>query len=102
MEDTPAEAWRDGQGRVVSGIWPLADLSFRRWREVEVHHVDRGLGYGVSDWPEEYVVEELAPECRRTSGPAGPGNRRRAEGGRHARALADPRGNGDRALFGHR
>ena len=59
MEATPDAAWRAGRGRVVSGIWPLADLPFRRWREVEVHHVDLGLRYGVFDWPEEYVDEEL-------------------------------------------
>ena len=61
MGSTPDEAWRGGWGRVVSGIWPLAELPFRRWREVEVHHVDLGLGYAVSDWPEEYVDAELPP-----------------------------------------
>ena len=31
----------------------------RRLREVEVHHVDLGLGYEPSDWPEDYVAWEL-------------------------------------------
>lgn len=31
----------------------------RRLREVEMHHVDLGLGYTVSDWPEEYVAWDL-------------------------------------------
>ena len=31
----------------------------RRLREVEVHHVDLGLGYQPSEWSEEYVAWEL-------------------------------------------
>jgi maleylpyruvate isomerase len=38
----------------------VAELPFRRWREVEVHHVDLDLGYGPADWPDAYVEEELA------------------------------------------
>ena len=57
---TPGEVWRAGQGRVVGGIWPLAELPFRRWREVEIHHVDLGLAYSVEDWPDAYVDAELA------------------------------------------
>jgi maleylpyruvate isomerase len=34
---------------------PARELVFRRWREVETHHVDLGLGYGWSDWPDELV-----------------------------------------------
>ena len=30
-----------------------------RWREVEVHHVDLGLGYGLSDWSEDFVSSDL-------------------------------------------
>ena len=59
-EATTEEVWRSGHGRVVSGIWPVAELPFRRWREVELHHVDLGLGYGVCDWPDSYVDMELA------------------------------------------
>ncbi len=57
---TPEEVWRTGQGRVVGGLWPLAELPFRRWREVEIHHVDLGLTYGIEDWPDAYVEAELA------------------------------------------
>jgi maleylpyruvate isomerase len=57
---TRAEVWATGHGRVVSGVWPLAELPFRRWREVELHHVDLGLDYDVSDWPDAYVDVELA------------------------------------------
>jgi maleylpyruvate isomerase len=37
----------------------IAELPFRRWREVEVHHVDLGLGYGYEDWPATYVGLDL-------------------------------------------
>jgi maleylpyruvate isomerase len=50
--------------------WPHSDLRgadkfdtsgspLRRLREVEVHHVDLGLGYEPTDWPAEYVEWEL-------------------------------------------
>ncbi len=58
-EATPEGVWRDGHGRVVSGVWALAELPFRRRREVEIHHVDLALGYGPADWPDDYVDEEL-------------------------------------------
>lgn len=57
---TPDEVRRTGQGRVVSGLWALAELPFRRWREVEIHHVDLGLTYGIDDWPDAYVDAEVA------------------------------------------
>ena len=28
---------------------------YSRWREVEVHHLDLGLGYPQSDWPPRLV-----------------------------------------------
>jgi len=39
--------------------WPTTASPARRLREVEMHHVDLGLGYEPSDWPEEYVAWEL-------------------------------------------
>ena len=57
---TPAEAWASGIGRVASGAeWPLADLPFYRWREVEIHHADLGLGFGWADWSDAYIDAEL-------------------------------------------
>ena len=38
---------------------PVADVPFRRWREVEVHHVDLELGTTFEDLPAEYVRLEL-------------------------------------------
>jgi maleylpyruvate isomerase len=56
----PEGVWEGGQGRMRSGLCPVADLPFRRWREVEVHHADLGLGYGYADWPDAYVDREWA------------------------------------------
>lgn len=39
--------------------WPTTASPSRRLREVEMHHVDLGLGYEPSDWPEHYVAWEL-------------------------------------------
>jgi len=52
-------AWR-GEGASVAGARiPVADVPFRRWREVEVHHADLGLSYGHGDWPARFVREDL-------------------------------------------
>lgn len=57
-------AWA-GQGMgTIAGPIPIADLPFRRWREVEVHHVDLGLGHGFAGWPADYVRLELARQAR--------------------------------------
>jgi maleylpyruvate isomerase len=39
--------------------WPSTASPVRRLREVEMHHVDLGLGYEPSDWSAEYVAWEL-------------------------------------------
>jgi len=39
----------------VRDIVGLAPLPFRRWREVEVHLVDLGIGLTPADWPQELV-----------------------------------------------
>jgi len=39
--------------------WPTTSSPSRRLREVEMHHVDLGLGYETTDWPVEYVEWEL-------------------------------------------
>jgi maleylpyruvate isomerase len=39
--------------------WPTTASPVRRLREVEVHHVDLGLGYEPSHWPDDYVTWEL-------------------------------------------
>lgn len=51
----PAAAWERsvlaGGGRTVTA----AHLAFARWREVEAHHVDLGLGYEPVQWPQPLV-----------------------------------------------
>ncbi|MDX3581638.1 maleylpyruvate isomerase family mycothiol-dependent enzyme [Streptomyces europaeiscabiei] len=34
-------------------------VPFRRWIEVEIHHVDLGIGYELEDLPEEFVEREI-------------------------------------------
>jgi maleylpyruvate isomerase len=34
-------------------------VPFRRWVEVELHHVDLGIGYELEDLPEEFVEREI-------------------------------------------
>jgi maleylpyruvate isomerase len=45
--------------------FPTTGSPLRRLREVEIHHVDLGLGYQPSDWPDEYVEWELATSLER-------------------------------------
>jgi maleylpyruvate isomerase len=56
----PIEVWATGQGRMGNGeLCPCAELPSRRWREVEIHRVDLGLGGEPADWPDAYVEQEL-------------------------------------------
>lgn len=48
-----------GSGVALSGTVAAVEFPFRRWREVEVHHVDLGLGYEATDWPSTFVRPEL-------------------------------------------
>jgi maleylpyruvate isomerase len=56
--ETSPNGWA-GHGLSRGRPWPCVDLPFNRWREVEVHHVDLGLGYQPADWPDEYIAREL-------------------------------------------
>jgi maleylpyruvate isomerase len=58
-DDLPDQGW-DRLGVVGPGPRPMRDILFRRWREVEVHHVDLAVGYRPADWPADYVAGELA------------------------------------------
>ena len=50
----------DGRSIETSGQeLPIGDLPFLRWREVEVHRVDLGVGAEPAGWPPGYVREEL-------------------------------------------
>jgi len=45
-------------------------VPFRRWVEVELHHVDLGIGYELEDLPEEFTQRETAFLAARFSGNA--------------------------------
>ncbi|MFI0408402.1 maleylpyruvate isomerase family mycothiol-dependent enzyme [Actinomadura sp. 3N508] len=51
----PEDAW-NAQVKAMQG-WPHPAwyVLYRRWHEVEAHHVDLAAGYGPADWPEPYV-----------------------------------------------
>jgi maleylpyruvate isomerase len=54
-------AWAgNGLNQPDDEIWPCRLMPFHRWREVELHHADLGLGYTSADWPAGYVDRELA------------------------------------------
>ena len=50
----------DRRSRETGGaLIPATDLPSLRWREVEVHMVDLGLGVEPSDWPSDFVRLQL-------------------------------------------
>ena len=54
------EVWARGFARTTRGeLVVCADLPFRRWREVEVHHADLGLDVGPESWSALFVDSEL-------------------------------------------
>ena len=53
-----ATGWA-GYGRSWIGRMPVREFPWRRWREVEAHRVDLGLGYTWEHWPADYVVADL-------------------------------------------
>ena len=56
-----SEALWEGAGVGLDGQpWSCRNVPFRRWREVEFHHVDLGLGYEPEDWPADFVSLALA------------------------------------------
>lgn len=56
---TPPEVWGRPVRTVSGGDHPVLLLPFRRWREVEVHLVDLGLGQSPQDWSQEFVDRAL-------------------------------------------
>lgn len=66
-----AAGWA-GHGLAPFGRVPIVQLPARRWREVEVHRLDLGLGYTWEHWPADYVSADL--QRRRTQWLADPAN----------------------------
>ncbi|URN14245.1 hypothetical protein LUW77_07325 [Streptomyces radiopugnans] len=55
-----------------NGVTDLASsLPFRRRIEVELHHVDLGIGYGLEDMPASFTDRELENMARRFAGHPG-------------------------------
>jgi maleylpyruvate isomerase len=52
-------------GAAVSRLVKASHLAFGRWCEVEIHHVDLGLGYRPEDWSDEFV-ERMLPRMLNT------------------------------------
>jgi maleylpyruvate isomerase len=48
----------------------VANLPFRRWIEVDLHHVDLGIGYRLEDLSGTFVDRELTNMAKRFSGHA--------------------------------
>jgi maleylpyruvate isomerase len=55
IDAMPDDAWPNATRNVSGREQPAAALIFGRWREVEVHHVDLGLGYEPTQWPAALV-----------------------------------------------
>jgi maleylpyruvate isomerase len=57
--ELPDDAW-DRLGRAVEGnTHTMRRMLVGRIREVELHHVDLGLGYEPTDWPPDFARAEL-------------------------------------------
>jgi maleylpyruvate isomerase len=55
----PASAWDAMVHGVTGREHPAWFTLLRRLSEVEIHHVDLGLGYGPPDWPAPFVADGL-------------------------------------------
>ncbi|TXJ72756.1 maleylpyruvate isomerase family mycothiol-dependent enzyme [Streptomyces lavendulae] len=65
--DAPADWTRTVELR--NGVTDdAARVPFRRWIEVELHHVDLGIGYDLEDLPAEFLEREADFLTRRFSG----------------------------------
>ncbi|MFF9766651.1 maleylpyruvate isomerase family mycothiol-dependent enzyme [Streptomyces sp. NPDC053086] len=65
--DAPADWARTVELR--NGVTDSASrVPFRRWVEVELHHVDLGIGYELEDLPAEFLEREAAFLAQRFSG----------------------------------
>ncbi len=92
-----ARRLEDVWARLADAGWPndhfLGDDKFppsgsplRRLREVEVHHVDLGLGYTPADWPDLYLEWELPKVLQRLPDRLAPADRRQLLGALIGRA----------------
>jgi maleylpyruvate isomerase len=57
-QQLPDDGW-DRVGRSLTAQRTQRGWVWSRWREIEVHHVDLGLGYSPSEWPVSFVTRGL-------------------------------------------
>lgn len=67
----PEEAWTR-RGMSSAGERSMDEFVERHLRDVFVHHVDLGVGYGPPDWPAAFVSTELPKRLRDLPGRAEP------------------------------
>ncbi|MET7463941.1 maleylpyruvate isomerase family mycothiol-dependent enzyme [Nonomuraea sp. NPDC005501] len=65
IENLPEEAWRAPVEGMRPPPHPAWYVLVRRIRELGMHHMDLGAGYGPADWSERFVRRELR-DCLRT------------------------------------
>ncbi|MEV6274585.1 maleylpyruvate isomerase family mycothiol-dependent enzyme [Nocardia sp. NPDC051832] len=58
----PEQSWTATVRNRQGGEMPGSFIPWMRLREVEIHHVDLGIGYQPADWPESFVTR-LLPEA---------------------------------------
>lgn len=58
MRGLPPDLWTAR----IAGDVPATKTLVSRWREIEIHRVDLGLGHTSADWPAEFVARYLPQE----------------------------------------
>lgn len=71
----PDAVWSDGRGVTLLGERTLPELLLGRWREVEIHRTDLGVGAGWESWPVGFVVRALPPRVAEVNARREPGER---------------------------
>jgi maleylpyruvate isomerase len=56
----PDDAWERNGESLASGLRSISSGVHSRAREISVHHVDLGLGYGPGNLPDDWVADDLA------------------------------------------
>jgi len=68
----PDDAWGRLSRGVGGNLSTAEKVLFSRWREVEIHHVDLGLGYEPAEWPEDLArrwLTDLLPKLADRTSP---------------------------------
>jgi maleylpyruvate isomerase len=72
---TSDDVWDTGMCKVRSGECAINVVPLRRWREVELHHADLGLGFAYADLSAAYLAREqsgISPPPFGGRDPSGP------------------------------